>query len=159
MHYYTRNIADFNNATRHLNRQERSIYSDLLELQYDLESPIPNDLDWICRKVLAFTDSERTDVERMLNEFFDSVEQGWSNGRCETEIAAFRDKQEKAIAAGPSSISGCERTAYLPSGASRLNWLPAFLDWTLDQTYLSNEGALPGFLGSVYAIRRHPTEQ
>lgn len=103
MHYYTKNIADFNNATRHLTRQERSIYSDLLELQYDLEHPIPDDLDWICRRILAFSESERTDVERMLNEYFDSVEQGFSNARAEREINHFIGKREKAIAAGKAS--------------------------------------------------------
>lgn len=103
MHYYTRNIADFNNATRHLTRQERSIYSDLIELQYDLEEPLPDDMEWICRRVLAFTESERTDVERMLNEFFDLVEQGWSNARCESEINHFKEKQAKAKAAGKAS--------------------------------------------------------
>lgn len=103
MHYYTKNIADFNNATRHLTRQERSIYSDLIELQYDLESPIPNDLTWICRRILATSESERTDVERMLNEFFDLVEQGWSNARCEHEIERFTAKQAQAKAAGKAS--------------------------------------------------------
>lgn len=103
MHYYTKNIADFNNATRHLTRQERSIYSDLLELQYDLEHPIPDDMDWVCRRILAFSESERTDVERMLNEYFDSVEQGFSNARAEREINHFIGKREKAIAAGRAS--------------------------------------------------------
>jgi uncharacterized protein YdaU (DUF1376 family) len=103
VHYYTKNIADFNNATRHLSRQERSIYLDLIELQYDMETPLPGDLDWICRRILALSDSERTDVERMLNEYFDSVEQGWSNARCESEIAAFKDKRAKAVIAGKAS--------------------------------------------------------
>ena len=103
MHYYTKNIADFNNATRHLTRQERSIYHDLLELQYDIETPIPDDLEWVCRKILARSEQERTDVERMLNEFFDSVQDGWSNARCEHEIDTFRSKREKAVAAGKAS--------------------------------------------------------
>lgn len=103
MHYYTKNIADFNNATRHLTRQERSIYSDLIELQYDLETPLPDDLDWICRRILASTESERTDVERMLNEYFDHVEQGWSNARCEAEIRLFQSKRENAVRAGKAS--------------------------------------------------------
>ena len=102
VHYYTKNIADFNNATRHLTRQERSIYSDLLELQYDLETPLPDDLDWICRRIIATSEQERTDVERMLNEFFDYV-QGWSNARCEAEIEAYKSKREKAIKAGKAS--------------------------------------------------------
>lgn len=103
MHYYNKNIADFNNATRHLTRQERSIYSDLLELQYDIETPLPNDLDWICKRVLAISPSERTDVEQMLNEFFDETDEGWSNARCELEISKYRDKAEKAYKAGKAS--------------------------------------------------------
>jgi len=103
LYYYTKNIADFNNATRHLTRQERSLYSDLIELQYDLETPIPNDLDWICRKVLASTESERTDVQHLLNEFFDLFEQGWSNGRCAAEICEFQANHAKKVLAGKAS--------------------------------------------------------
>lgn len=109
MHYYQKNIPDFNNATRHLTRQERSIYSDLLELQYDLESPLPGDLDWICRRILANSESERTDVERMLNEYFDSVEQGWSNRRAEREIAHYQSKIESASKAGKASAQARQR--------------------------------------------------
>lgn len=109
MHYYIKNISDFNNATRHLTRQERSIYSDLLELQYDIECPIPNDIEWICRRIVARSESERTDVERMLNEYFDLVEQGWSNARAQAEIEHFMSKREKAIMAGKASGAARKR--------------------------------------------------
>jgi uncharacterized protein YdaU (DUF1376 family) len=70
MHYYSHHIRDFNNATRHLNRLERSIYRDLIELYYDSESQLPLDLALISRKILANSTKESTIVERLLNEFF-----------------------------------------------------------------------------------------
>ena len=53
MHYYQHNIADFNNATRHLTRVERSLYRDMIEMYYDKEQPLPLDENQLFRRVLA----------------------------------------------------------------------------------------------------------
>lgn len=102
MNYYSHHIGDFNAATRHLDFMERAIYKELIELQYDLETPIPDDISWIMKRA-CIPNERSTDVERMLNEFFDLVEQGWSNARCEHEIEAFQAKREAAIKAGKAS--------------------------------------------------------
>lgn len=103
MHYYSHNIADFNHATRHLDRVERSIYRDLIELYYDLEGALPNDLPLICRKICARRDDEPQIVEAMLKEFFTLTEQGWLHDRCEREIEAYRLKMDNAARAGKAS--------------------------------------------------------
>ena len=59
MHHYPHHISDFNNSTRHLTRIERSIYRDLIELYYDTENPLPNDVELLCRKIIARTEEER----------------------------------------------------------------------------------------------------
>lgn len=102
MNYYSHHIGDFNAATRHLDFMERAIYKELIELQYDLETPIPDDINWIMKRA-CIPNERSTDVERMLNEFFDLVEQGWSNARCEHEVEAYQAKREAAVKAGKAS--------------------------------------------------------
>ena len=59
MHYYSHNIGDFNNSTRHLTRVERSLYRDLIELYYDSEQPLQS----VDRAKLA-----RKDVQLTINQ-------------------------------------------------------------------------------------------
>lgn len=105
MNYYPHHIGDFNSATRHLTRIERSIYRDLLELYYDTEQALIPDLGKLCRLVIARTDEERTAVEQVLNEFFTETEQGWSHSRCEAEIAKYHGNKEAKSAAGKASAA------------------------------------------------------
>ena len=69
MNYYPHHIGDFNNATKHLTRIERSIYRDLLELYYDTEQPLTLDQKSLCRKIIARSDEEVTGVEQVLAYF------------------------------------------------------------------------------------------
>ena len=60
MHYYSHNIGDFNNSTRHLTRVERSLYRDLIELYYDTEKPLDSmSFDRLAKRVLAKTEEEQ----------------------------------------------------------------------------------------------------
>jgi uncharacterized protein YdaU (DUF1376 family) len=94
MNYYQFHIGDFNNATRHLDRLERSIYRDLLDLYYDKESPLPNDIPQIARKIMA---REHVDiVESILNEFFTLDGIVWKNRRCDADIAKYQAKADSA---------------------------------------------------------------
>lgn len=94
MHYYQHHIGDFNAATRHLSRIERSIYRDLLELYYDSEKPLPLDLKHLCRMVIATTEEERDAVVQVLAEFFTESASGWHNKRCDEEIASYKAMQQ-----------------------------------------------------------------
>jgi len=90
MHYYPHHIGDFNAATRHLNRLERSIYRDLIELYYETEAPIGLDLDRVCRRILATSDEERSAARDVLTEYFTRTDAGWTHPRCEEELAKYR---------------------------------------------------------------------
>lgn len=103
MRYYQHHIGDFNNATRHLTRVERSIYRDLIEFYYDIEYQLPLDISEICRKILA-TD-EATTVERMLNEFFTKTPDGWYHDRCELEIEKYLLSNNQKSEAGRASAA------------------------------------------------------
>ena len=96
MRYYEKHIGDFNNSTRHFSRIERSIYQDLIELYYDKEQPLPNDLDWIHKHVLAHTDEEKKAVEFCLDEKFTLENDVWMHERCEMVLAEYLENSQKA---------------------------------------------------------------
>jgi uncharacterized protein YdaU (DUF1376 family) len=117
VNYYPHHIGDFNSATRHLTRIERSIYRDMIEMYYDTEQPLPRDRAALCRKLMARSEEELTAVEQVLNEFFTDTDQGWFHDRCDAEILAYhkklRDKSEagKASAAARASKTGAPKAA------------------------------------------------
>lgn len=96
MNYYQHHIGDFNNATRHLTRIERSIYRDMVELYYDTEKPLPLDVASICRKVMARSEEEKSAVLALLDEFFVESPEGYRHERCEEEIANALDAMVEA---------------------------------------------------------------
>jgi len=96
VNYYPHHIGDFNNATRHLNRIERSVYRDLIELYYDTEQPLSLDLKSLCRKIIARSDEEVAAVQDVLNEFFEHTENGWAHGRCDEEIRKAQEASEES---------------------------------------------------------------
>lgn len=117
MRKYPHHIGDFNNATRHLNRIERSLYRDLIELYYDTEAQLPSDIEWISRRIIATEHS--TDVERMLNEFFVKTPNGWYHDRCEAELDDYRSKTtQKALAGKASAEKKAERRRQALNGSS-----------------------------------------
>ena len=89
VNFYSHHIGDFNNATRHLNRLERSIYRDMLELYYDTEKPLTDDFDKLARRCLV-ADEERGALREVLNEFFLAQDDGYHNVRADKEIAAYQ---------------------------------------------------------------------
>ena len=90
MNFYPHHIKDFNNSTRHLTRVERSVYRDAIELYYDTESPLIDDIDKLSRRLLATSDEEKTALKDILNEFFELTEDGYYHDRCDKEIAKYR---------------------------------------------------------------------
>lgn len=105
MNYYSHHIGDFDRATRHLTRIERSIYRDLLDVYYDTEQPLTLDQAALCRKVLARTSEEVTAVEQVLKEFFLQTPRGWYHDRCEEELDTFRTSTSQKSAAGKASAA------------------------------------------------------
>lgn len=97
MHYYPHHIADFNNATRHLGRLERSVYRDCIEMYYDTEGPLDGtDLERLQRRLLCHSDAEKTALDFVLNEFFEEEGGVYMNGRCDREIVAYKSRDKEA---------------------------------------------------------------
>ena len=105
MKHYPHHIGDFDRATRHLSRIERSIYRDLMDLYYDTESMLPLDIRWICRRILATSNDESTGVQQVLNEFFDKTAAGWYHSRCEEELEKYRSNNSQKAEAGKASAA------------------------------------------------------
>lgn len=103
MKHYPHHIGDFDKATRHLTRIERSVYRDLIDLYYDTEQMLPLDIAALCRKIIARSNEESTAVEQVLNEFFTKTPTGWYHDRCETEIALYRTNTSQKALAGRAS--------------------------------------------------------
>lgn len=103
MHHYPHHISDFNNATRHLSRDERGIYRDLLDLYYDTEEPLPNDIKFIARKVLATDERSLNFVATVLAEFFTLTKKGYENHKCNEIIKAYQSSTSQRSEAGKAS--------------------------------------------------------
>ena len=103
MKHYPHHIGDFDRATRHLTRLERSIYRDLIDLYYDTELPLSLDLAWLCRRIIARSNEESTLVEQVLNEFFIQTPNGWWHERCEEELDKYRANNSQRAQAGKAS--------------------------------------------------------
>jgi len=95
MKHYPHHIGDFNNATRHLTRVERSVYRDAIEHYYDTEEPLSAaDLARLERRLLIVTAEEKEALAFVLNEFFTKTEDGWSNKHCDLKIKAYKNQKK-----------------------------------------------------------------
>lgn len=93
MHYYQFHIGDYISHTIHLSLEEDLAYRRLLDMYYDTESPIPNNIPLVSRKLRMSADVVKT----VLDEFFESTDEGYRNYRADKEINdyhKFIDKQK-----------------------------------------------------------------
>jgi uncharacterized protein YdaU (DUF1376 family) len=96
MHYYNFNIGDYMKHTLHLTPEEDLAYRRLLDMYYDSESPIPNNIPLVSRRLRM--DAEI--VESVLKEFFDLTDEGYRNYRADGEIADYHKYLAKQQANG-----------------------------------------------------------
>jgi uncharacterized protein YdaU (DUF1376 family) len=102
MHYFQFNIGDYASHTRHLNLYEDLAYRRLLDAYYLREKPLPKEVELVAR--LISMNDRLTDVERVLNEFFEATKAGWINKRADEEIFRFHKKLATASKAGKASV-------------------------------------------------------
>lgn len=95
MNHYPHHIGDFNTATRHLSRIERSVYRDMLDMYYDTESPLDgSDMAKLARRLCCTDEVEIAAFQYVLSEYFEQQDDGhWVHHRCEKELAAYRAQQ------------------------------------------------------------------
>ena len=136
MKHYPHHIGDFDKATRHLTRIERSIYRDLIDLYYDTEQALTLDMPALCRRIIARSNEESTAVEQVLNEFFTETPTGWYHDRCEAEIEAYRNNSSQKAQAGKASAE-----AKRLKKQQALNDVPAAVEQPLKAVETADNGA------------------
>jgi uncharacterized protein YdaU (DUF1376 family) len=104
MNYYERHIGDYLKDTSHLSLVEHGVYTRLLDVYYTREGAIP-EAD-AARLIGARTPAEKSALKAVLAEFFVLRDHCWHQGRCDTEIARFKDKQAKAKRSAEARWSG-----------------------------------------------------
>lgn len=91
MHYYPFHLKDYRAATAHLTNDQDLAYRRLLDMYYDLEAPLPADVDWVAKRVRLPEDV----VAVVLADMFTLAEDGWHNQRADEELAKMRQRVER----------------------------------------------------------------
>lgn len=104
MRHYPHHIGDFNSATRHLTRVERSLYRDLIDLYYDTELPLNGDFEKLARRVIC-EEIDKPALREVINEFFVLQDDGFHNARCDAEISRYQGQIAQKSNAGKASAA------------------------------------------------------
>jgi uncharacterized protein YdaU (DUF1376 family) len=75
----------------HLRNEEDLAYRRLLEMYYDTETPILDDIPLIARRIRV----EPQALEFVLKEFFQQTPKGWKSKRCDLVINDYHEMAEK----------------------------------------------------------------
>jgi uncharacterized protein YdaU (DUF1376 family) len=102
MNYYLFHIGDYAAHTKGLTPMEDLAYRRLLDLYYLQECPLTGTPEQITKKIGLSGCS--TDVEQVLNDYFEKTEFGWSNKRADDEIERFQAKSAQASRAANASV-------------------------------------------------------
>lgn len=93
MHYYKHNIGDYRSDTSHLSLLEHGVYRQLIDLYYLQEGAIPNETDWVMRRLSARSEEEQKAVIAVLTDFFTLTDIGYTHTRCDKELSEYSDKK------------------------------------------------------------------
>ena len=85
MNFYQFHVGDYAKHTAHLTAEEDLAYRRLLDLYYDTESPIPNDIPRVSRRIRVGSEA----VSNVLIEFFELTPEGYRNRRADAEIEKY----------------------------------------------------------------------
>ena len=103
MNFYKFHLGDYYKKTSHLSMLEDGAYRRLMDTIYLREGPLPADREQVHRLVKAFTKAEKTAVDSILAEFFVLTDAGYTNARCDEELAETRERSERARQSGLAS--------------------------------------------------------
>ena len=88
MYYYQFHIGDYRAATAHLSNDEDLAYRRLLDMYYDTEKPIPQDIAWVSRRIRI----PENVIHAVLKDMFVANEDGtWCSPRADSEISKFNE--------------------------------------------------------------------
>mgnify|MGYP001145268768 CR=1 FL=1 len=111
MNFYPHHIGDFDKATRHLTRVERSVYRDAIEIYYDTETALTSDLSKLGKRLICRSDEEKAALKSVLDEFFELTEEGYFHTRCDSELSKYRENTSAKSKAGKASAEARRKKA------------------------------------------------
>jgi uncharacterized protein YdaU (DUF1376 family) len=89
MRFYPFHVGDYQAHTGHLSDVEDLAYRRMLDLYYLGETPLPNDAQWIARRIRM--PAAVQEVQQVLDEYFTISEDGFRrNKRCDVEISSYQ---------------------------------------------------------------------
>jgi len=89
MRFYPFHVGDYQAHTSHLTDVEDLAYRRMLDLYYLGEAPLPNDPQWIARRIRM--PAAIQEVSQILVEYFQAAEDGLQhNKRCDAEISSYQ---------------------------------------------------------------------
>ena len=89
MRFYPFHVGDYQAHTGHLSDVEDLAYRRMLDLYYLGETPLPNDAQWIARRIRMPAAAQ--EVQQVLDEYFTISEDGFRrNKRCDLEISSYQ---------------------------------------------------------------------
>ena len=91
MFYYPHHIGDYKAATTYLSNEEDLAYRRLLELYYDTEKAIEDDIPLLSKRLRVTPEA----LSFVLKEFFSHTKEGWKNKRCDVVIKDYQEMAEK----------------------------------------------------------------
>ena len=94
MHYYQFNIKSHSYATKHLSNMEDLAYRRLLDLYYDGEEPLLNDVKKLAKKI-GMRDFQ-SEIDEVLSEFFLVEGDTFRHEKADKEIAIYHSKADTA---------------------------------------------------------------
>jgi uncharacterized protein YdaU (DUF1376 family) len=95
MHYYQFNIAEYRNDTGHLTTLEHGIYRQLIDLLYTSEECIPNETQWVIRRLRLASEDEVNALHSVLADFFLLTKDGYTQKRVQVEVAKYHSNAAK----------------------------------------------------------------
>lgn len=114
MNHYPFNPSDYAMATAHLEPLHDLCYRRCIDLYMDQEGPLVANAKRTLSKRLRVNEDVLSEV---LEEFFFETDDGWHHKRCDSEIARYQAKSEKAKKAG--SLGGMAKKAAPEANAKR----------------------------------------
>ena len=94
MNFYPFHIGDYAAHTRHLSFMEDLAYRRLIDQYYLDECPLKGEPSFIARRI-GMSDFS-SDVQYILEMFFEKIDDLWVSKRCDDEIAKYRVKADSA---------------------------------------------------------------
>lgn len=141
-------VDDYEAHTAHLSLIEDGIYNRLLRLCWRTpRCQIPNDREWIARKVRAFTKAEKEALENVLNEFF-KVRRGFLfQKRLSEEFVRVSESVQKRKTAGKigGSAKALKNKEKDPSNATAM---PAYVRVPYPEPEPNSDRKPTGFLSA-----------